>query len=143
MPTSDGITDADWDVLKDIAWEMFHALQQDCDDSLLRQRLFVTLDRFERKYGRLPSLLITRADFTEDDDLPERLLKEAFVTAEELGDVEGQVSAIDSLARHYLSINREASLINFWLDRMEKLLEDLDDDDFGYSLAQMRSDVSP
>src|SRR5687767_6692353 len=60
MPTPDGISTEDWDVVHTLAVEIFNASndQQDVD---LRRRLFDWLDKLEAKYGPLPSSLATRS----------------------------------------------------------------------------------
>lgn len=73
--TSDGISSEDWDHVHELAVAVVNA---DADEDTHRDRLFAFLEALVRKYGELPSLLATRADYSDDRRESERLLLRAF-----------------------------------------------------------------
>jgi hypothetical protein len=65
--TSDGITRSDWDTVGDYAARIANAVcsqpEQMAGARALTRDLLDYLDCLERSYGRLPSMLATRADY--------------------------------------------------------------------------------
>ncbi|RYD17418.1 MAG: hypothetical protein EOP88_26685 [Verrucomicrobiaceae bacterium] len=77
--TPDGISTADWNRVHEAACRIVNAIMMD-DDVLSDHHtssLFEILDELERRYGRLPSILATRADFSDDPLEAIPLLEEA------------------------------------------------------------------
>lgn len=81
--TPDGIRTEDWDRVHAAACEIVNASSM--DDPVLCEHhtvlLFETLDELERHYGRIPSILATRADFTDDPQVAILLLEEALLAS--------------------------------------------------------------
>ncbi|RYD43057.1 MAG: hypothetical protein EOP85_10580, partial [Verrucomicrobiaceae bacterium] len=77
--TPDGISTTDWERVEAAAYQIVNAIMMD-DDVLCEHRtvlLFQILDELEGQYGRLPSILATRADFSDDPLEAIPLLEEA------------------------------------------------------------------
>jgi hypothetical protein len=90
MVTSDGISGEDWDVLHGLAVELVNAADGD-DEAACRATLMRYLDRLAAKYGERPSILATRADYTQDAETKERLLRRAYDLAEARGDAQNRL----------------------------------------------------
>lgn len=99
--TSDGIGDDDWERIRALAVDVVNASATG-DDSAERTLLFEELDRLEQAYGRRPSIVATRGDFTEAPAERVDLLREAFALATERDDVANELHVADSLARLYI-----------------------------------------
>jgi hypothetical protein len=119
--TSDGIVDDDWDRIRELAVDVVNA-SADGDDSVERTRLFEGLDRLEQVYGRLPSIVATRGDFTESPAERVELLREAFELATRRGDAINEVHIADSLARTYVEDLRDRDNGRLWLDVLARCL---------------------
>ncbi|MEM9988050.1 MAG: hypothetical protein AAF723_00915 [Pseudomonadota bacterium] len=122
MPTSDGISDSDWDLVQQQAEYIADANLKGTDDRLLTSNLLQLLQTLERKYGRLPSLLATQADFVPDKTKELSLLKEAYIISMETNDNKNKTYISDSIVQWYLDNGYEKEILKFWLDR---LLDDL------------------
>ena len=85
--TPDGITSADWDRVAELALELSRHVDDEGSDEY-RNRLLLYLDTLESKYGQLPSILATRADFWWDEQTAtkEDLLIRAYQLAVERRD---------------------------------------------------------
>jgi hypothetical protein len=74
------------------------------------------------KYGPLPSILATRADYLADEDpAREELLLQAHTLAEAQSDAGNVVYVAQSLAELYLD-KRDLTEANRWLSRMREYL---------------------
>ena len=81
--TPDGISTGDWDRVHEAVADVVNASAAD-DDVLSchhTERLFSILDELESIYGRIPSVLATRADFTDDPTVAIALHEEALAVA--------------------------------------------------------------
>jgi len=154
MPTSDGISDADWAILvsriADIVNVHEQANEQSIeapDTTLLTGVLMRYLRQLEDKYGRLASLVETQADFSDDRRDQLMLHREAYAAALEQRDHYYLTAASKSLAALYLqpvdptpdsgeeikaSVDIEKG--RFWLekfsDHMKYCSDDLDHQDY-------------
>lgn len=138
MGTPDGISDRDWDGVRERAAELIsHSGDDDAD--VYRGRLLDYLKDLETRYGRLPSILATRADFTCDMDESEALLLEAFQVAERSADQQAMVHTAHSLAHLYVQDVWDRSKAAFWLRRLEHLLTQHPDSAFAEDLNQLRN----
>jgi hypothetical protein len=139
MATSDGIPSEDWDVIHQ------HAL--DCANASLRgdergraegrRRMLASLERLETKFGRLPSILSTRADYVDDLAIKEALFIEAYEGAARSGDELNQLLTAHSLAELYIDDHRNASKGRVWLTTLRVHITELDEPD-----AQFDKDYS-
>ena len=88
MTTSDGIADKDWAEVEDLARLVAEATFRN-DDHLYASavdELLTQLRILQSRYGSLPSILATMADYTEDDREAIRLLENAYFVADQLHD---------------------------------------------------------
>jgi hypothetical protein len=128
--TPDGISDADWTRIRDLAAA---AVEASSGDDALRGRqrlgeLFSLLDALEAQYGRRASLLATRADFTADEGEKLGLLEEAYAIAGESGDVENAVWIADALASLHIDDRRDPIEGGRWLEAYSEALTAAGDD---------------
>ena len=123
MSTSDGISSADWDRVHELVLDVVNAEEGEEED-LCRRRLLEYLDELEEKYGPLPSILSTRADYLPGD-VPGRiaLFKRAYVTATEAGDARNQLYVASSLAALYVLELGDVVEGRSWLAHAEKFLD--------------------
>ena len=120
MNTSDGISESDWDVIRGCAEAIVAASADDVDDSLLVANLLRELDRLEVVYGRLPSILATKADYVEDNTQKLVLLKESYVTACEINDLKNKSYISAALAEYYVEDLFNAQLARYWLQELRR-----------------------
>jgi hypothetical protein len=71
MGTTDGIADSDWEHVKDLVTRLCGAVEGSKEEETSERDLMAYLDELEDKYGPLPSILATRADFLLDYDKKE------------------------------------------------------------------------
>lgn len=121
--TSDGIDDEDWERVQDAALTYVHATADESDDGNAELRAIVhVLDELELKYGRLPSLLATRADYVDDVDSRIALLEEAFELAQARQDYRNVIETADSLATTYIRQLDDSVMGRTWLTALERHL---------------------
>jgi hypothetical protein len=113
--TSDGINDEDWQRIRELAVDVVNASASGNDD-VERSRLFEALDALERNYGRLPSIVATRADFVESPPEAVSLLTEAFALATAMDDAANEMHIADSLAHACIDDLRDIQEGRRWLD---------------------------
>lgn len=118
MATSDGISDSDWGAVRDCAEEIARASSVEADDKLLVANLIRELRKLEAVYGRLPSILATEADYTEDEVKELSLLKEAYVTACELDDNKNKAFISASLAEYYVEQVFDRKKAAYWMQEL-------------------------
>jgi hypothetical protein len=127
MGTSDGITTEDWDIVHEIAVEIVNA--PDSEKQHHAEELLRYLEVLEAKYGPLPSILATRADYLADEDpAREELLLRAHALADARNDSGSVVCSAQSLAKLYLH-KRDLTEANRWLNRMRECLVPRNDAD--------------
>lgn len=130
MTTSDGIQGSDWEEIMTSAAAVANQIGMGLDASLEKKRLLRYLEKLEQKYGRLPSILSTRADYTDDVKISLSLLKEAYVSAEEAYDAKNKVIISSSIAEIYLDYFNHKSRAAFWLNTLKQDLEEYPDDEY-------------
>jgi hypothetical protein len=119
--TSDGINTEDWDRVKELACQIVNSSSAGNDraSSKYTKSLLAFLTELQKKYGELPSILATEADYMED--IPERLqlLKRAYALAEKLQDYRNQVLIASSIAEIYIEELADVKNATVWLDLLE------------------------
>jgi hypothetical protein len=128
--TPDGISDADWTRVRELAAAVVEA-SSGAGEGVGRQRLaelFTLLDALESQYGRRASLLATRADFTADEGEKLTLLEEGYAIAVESGDVENAVWITDALATLHIDDRRDPIEGARWLEAYAEALTAAGDD---------------
>lgn len=123
MATSDGISSADWSDVEQCAEDIVAASANDLDCHLLISNMHKLLNRLIVKYGRLPSILATEADYVEDQQLGLSLLKEAYISACEIRDEKNIAFIAGSLAEFYLESVIDIDKAEFWRLKLKDALE--------------------
>lgn len=135
MTTPDGISTDDWDGVHSLAVEIVNADEDSAKKC--RARLLKYLDGLEEKYGELPSILATRADYAKDSRVKERLLKRAYALACARSDAHNALYSAHSLAELYIEDLRDAPDGRKWLEHMKQLLSQVDDSSFAEEYARL------
>ncbi len=153
--TPDGISTEDWDRVQEAVIDVVNASAIE-DDILCDHhtgRLCDILDELELRYGRIPGILATRADFTDAPAPAIALHKEALAVSKD--PVSTRLS-LQSLIRILIDENEDESSISTYLKKLERVTglgsnsSDLDElrelrRDFGKTKAEQEiaADVSP
>ncbi len=138
MGTSDGITELDWSCVEECAEDIATASADGLDCGLLISNMHKSLDRLIIKYGRLPSILATEADYVEDQQLEVSLLKEAYISACEIKDEKNIAFIAASLAEFYLERMVDINKADFWRLKLKDALRVFSDS----YLSSVLSDVT-
>ena len=125
MATPDGISAEDWERVHELAVEIVNADEDESEG--YRSRLLDYLYTLEEKYGELPSILATRADYTNDLRLKERLLARAYGLAMARGDDRNALYIAHSLAELSIEEFRDAKEGHRWLECVRQHLVRIDD----------------
>lgn len=123
--TSDGISSIDWDRITGMSAEIANAAMAD-NDALVKsttQRILKQLDALEKKYGKLPSILATKAEYVESANGRVILLQEAWRIANEMDDKNNLVLISSSLAQLYIEDFRDFNEGEKWLTVLGSALE--------------------
>jgi len=139
--TPDGISSDDWDRVRVLAAEVVNlsgADRYEASDRVARE-LVELLVGLENKYGPLPSLLATRADYVEATTERERLLVAAYREAERRADLRNQAWIAHSLASHYVEAGLDDEEGERWLLIAEKHLRAFPDEDVEDDLDRLRA----
>lgn len=139
--TSDGISDADWSCVEESAEDIVAARMDGADHGLLVANMHSLLDRLKVKYGRLPSILATEADYVENSQYELSLLKEAYLSACEIGDTKNIAFIAASLSEYYLEGLIDIKKAGFWKIKLEKALEDFSDSYLSSVLADVGEEI--
>ena len=140
MKTSDGISSDDWDQVKDYAAKIAHSSDDKKYCKLLNE-MNALLFELQHKYGRLPSILATRADYTTDAEKRLKLLKEAYVTALESNDDKNIAFIAADMLEFAMEEKQSSEVTCFWLQRLGSALQNYNDDYLAevYSSAKRQS----
>ena len=129
MATSDGISSEDWDLVHELAQEIVtHSMNEDepaREDA--RKRMLDCLRSLQLKYGSLPSILATKADFVDDLAEREELLLRAWNLTKDRSDRVNAQEIAHSLAEFYLDEVKNPSLGTLWLDVLKEEVSEPDD----------------
>jgi hypothetical protein len=128
--TSDGISTEDWEVVKDFAAKI--ATAACADDNAKSQRLTEDLlrylERLETKYGKRPSIIATKADYTTDLNQRVQLLKQAYALAKQSDDKVNMTLTASSLAQLFVEEALDVPSAESWLALLSDALGDSWDD---------------
>ena len=142
--TSDGISKEDWDEVIDLSAKIANASSAEDEvlGQLLTTRLLRVLDSLERKYGRCPGILATRADRVDDSRDKIALFEEAWRIANHGEDRFNLVLIASSLAELHIEELNDTSSGARWLARLEEALENHWDDGEYQELQRLRELVA-
>ncbi|HZN60574.1 MAG TPA: hypothetical protein VFD71_21050 [Planctomycetota bacterium] len=120
--TPDGISDADWDRIHELAVEIVNTSESE-EGKVHTAALLEHLDRLEERYGPLPSILATRADYVEDPQESLELLERAYPLAVERRDHKNVLYIASSLASLHIEKLRNADEGGKWLAALKEALK--------------------
>jgi hypothetical protein len=127
--TPDGISTEDWDRVHQLAADVVNASTDGdtaaADAASLRIR--DVLDELQKKYGPLPSLLATRADYVDGLEEREYWLMAAYEQAQARGDLKNRVWLASSLASFHLEEAGDPVTGEQWLRALEEHLRTFPD----------------
>jgi hypothetical protein len=127
--TPDGISTEDWDRVHELALEVVNSSAEGDDSAsgAASLRLRELLDHLQEKYGPLPSLLATRADYVEGSEEREYWLLAAYQQAHDRGDSKNSVWIAASLAAFHLEEVPDVTKGAQWLECLEGHLQSFAD----------------
>lgn len=129
--TPDGILKCDWNQLQELVTDYVNdELGSDAsEEESIRSSILNYIDMLLSKYGKLPSLLATRADYVRTDREAVQLLEEAYQISENLGDCRNKTFISSSLAESYYTKIKDAEKGVYWTDKLSVDLEFYYDED--------------
>ena len=122
--TSDGIHESDWTRVEDLAAEVAHHTVEDRPEqaSAAEARLLQLLNELEARYGKLPSILATRADYVEDFSECLANLQEAYGLALNTNDAPNCTFIAASLATTFIDEAANYEVGGRWLAELSGCL---------------------
>lgn len=116
MNTNNGITKKDWDRVIALSADIANITAIDEDASEATVLLLNEIQRLKKKYGRVPSLLATQAEYSAPK-LKCKLLKEAYITADELNDRQNKAYISSTMLEDYIEQDAPEDLKLFWFSK--------------------------
>jgi hypothetical protein len=136
MSTSDGISSEDWDMVHELSLKIVNA-EAESEENIYTNQLLQCLDELEAKYGVLPSILATRADYVSDTNEQLALLRQAYALAEASRDISNLKEIAHSLAELYIEDLQDPSEGQTWIKRLRDHLVSSTDKDFQDELTRL------
>ena len=125
--TSDGINKEDWKEIEELAEEIVSA-----DDEHLAKKytedIIAKLNNLQTKYGDLPSILSTKADYIDNISKALILFKKAYEVAQSMDDKKNLTFISSSLAQKYIEELEDNKCGKIWLDELRINLNNYYDD---------------
>lgn len=123
--TSDGISTKDWDRVKERAAKIATAVCSNKSAQAKKETkaLLALLDQLQKRYGELPSVLATRADYVTSASESLGLLKKAYAIAEKANDKANLTYITSSLAELYVVDRRDKKNGKRWLAKLRACLK--------------------
>jgi len=123
--TSDGISAKDWDRVKALAAKIATVVcsKKKAQAKEETKALLVLLDQLQKRYGELPSILATRADYVTSASESLSLLKKAYALAEKAGDTANLTYITSSLAELYVVDRHDKKNGKLWLAKLRSCLK--------------------
>lgn len=139
--TPDGISTTDWNQVRQLATQVVEEISngETFSHSKSRTQLLSLLRSLEKKYGRLPSFLATRADYKLSAKRKVSLLTEAYNLAREVGDDKNVTLVASSLAQLYLEELNDLIRGKAWIANLENALIVWSDDAEYKTLATLKT----
>ncbi len=103
--------------MHELAVAIVNAEEDSPEENSYRTQLLNYLDELTGKYGELPSLLATRADYIDDPIETERLLLRASELAAHIGDTRNVCEVALSLADLYATERLRSVAARAWLEK--------------------------
>jgi len=130
MSTEDGIADDDWGKVTELAIKIANVSAKNKDTTMLDHRMLKYLEKLANKYGRLPSIVSTMADYTEDLSQSLAMQKEAYVSACEMNCEYEMVNISESIAEIYINQKKDNKRGKYWLSILKANLKAKPDEYF-------------
>lgn len=129
MTTPDGIATEDWAGIEALARAVVEASGEGSTIAYVEavEELRERLRLLESRYGPLPSILATIADYTEDDDEAIHLLKNAYFIAEQRHDVQNMTYIASSIAQRYVEDLHDLLEGRSWANVLRQCLKSFPD----------------
>jgi hypothetical protein len=123
--TPDGIATEDWDRVHELALQVVNKSTEgdEAASDAASLRLRELLDELQEKYGALPSLLATRADYVASPEEREYWLLAAYEQAQQRKDEKNLVWVAGSLASFHLDEAPDLVKGAQWLESFEQHLQ--------------------
>jgi hypothetical protein len=123
--TPDGISAKDWDNVKARAAKIATAIcsEKNAQAKKETKALLVLLDKLQKRYGELASILATRADYVSSASESIGLLKKAYAIAEKANDKANLTYITSSLAELYVVDRRDKKNGKLWLAKLRICLK--------------------
>jgi hypothetical protein len=137
MSTSDGISTEDWNAVHELVLSIANA-EAEAEENIFTNQLLQVLDELEGRYGALPSILATRADYVSDVSEQAVLFKQAYALAESSNDIRNLKLISHSLAELYIRELKDPSEGRVWLKRLEAQIQFSPDEDMAAELGRLR-----
>lgn len=137
MSTSDGISTEDWNAVHELVLNIVNA-EAEAEENIFTNQLLQFLDELEEKYGVLPSILATRADYVSDVNEQAMLFRQAYALAEASNDKNNLTLISHSLAELYIKELKETSEGQVWLKRLEAQIQFSPDEHMSAELGHLR-----
>lgn len=128
--TSDGISKEEWKEIEELAEKIVSADDSD-DENLAREYtrdIIRKLNNLQNKYGDLPSILATKADYVDDINQALIILKKAYEIAQSMNDKKNLTLISSSLAQKYIEELEDNKQGKIWLDELRINLNNSYDD---------------
>ncbi|MDR4470588.1 MAG: hypothetical protein MRJ68_20180 [Nitrospira sp.] len=137
MSTPDGISGEDWDVVHDLSLKIVNA-EAESEENIYTNQLLQYLDELEAKYGALPSILATRADYVSDTKDQAALYRQAYALAEASHDITNLKEIAHSLAELYIDDLQDPSQGQIWIARLSEHISSSPDKTLSADLERLR-----
>jgi len=137
MSTSDGISGEDWDMVHELSLKIVNA-EAESEENIYTSQLLQYLDELEAKYGALPSILATRADYVSDTNEQAALLRQAYALAEAFNDSANLREIAHSLAELYVEDLQDPSEGQVWINRLSDHISSSPDRTLSAELERLR-----
>lgn len=141
MSTPDGINAEDWDIVHDLSLKIVNA-EAESEEKIYTSQLLQCLDELEVKYGALPSILATRADYVSDANEQAALLRQAYALAEASNDCANLREIAHSLAELYVEDLQDPLEGQVWINRLSDHISSSADKTLSAELERLRENCS-
>lgn len=138
--TSEGIPRNEWMLVEDLADKVLDAnLSGDLVIELkYKEQMINLLDKLQTKYGELPSIYATKADYIDDIQQEVVLLKKGFDIANNLNDKKNRTLISGSLAQRYIEELRDKANGIIWINKIEDCLKEYYDKDEAEQCSELK-----
>jgi hypothetical protein len=140
MKRRSGAFKKDWNTVHELACDVVN-VTSDVGEEAVRTRLQRHLNEMKRRYGPLPEILATQADYLPRGKTRESLLRRAYNAAVSQNDSFNELLIASSLARYYLD-GRAVRKAKAWIEIHSKCLEKEYEEGEARENASLRSDVA-